>query len=388
MKIEVFPAKIGDSFLVSYGNNYEKHILIDGGYENTYTNYIKQRLLELNTLGQSLDLVIVTHIDQDHIMGILSLIKENGDSHTPNIINIKEVWHNSYRHIQNTKKELKSNSPEEEILDDIIKAGAISFENIEKKISAYDGSMLASYLYEGKYSWNSSFNNRAVNQNNFSEIKKDDDIKIIVLSPSLKELEKLKKEWERQLKRRKMNFNFANGKKFDDAFEFFMLRKEEDISNEYSCSYKQNKNWSDISFPQEDNSFTNMSSIAVIIETKKSKALFLGDSNPSQIVDSLTFLKEKKNYSLDFDVVKISHHGSLRSTNAELVKLINGEKWIFTGTGKKNKPSEKLIKYILEEKKHYFKEIIFSDYIDWIENLKPFEEMYKYKIITSNSDNK
>lgn len=386
MRIEIFPSKTGDSFLISYGNHYEKHILIDGGYLDTYTNYIKQRLLALKTLSQSLELAIVSHIDQDHIIGILHLIKENGNSNSPNVIEIKEVWHNSYKHIQNTKNKLERNTPEEAILDDIIRSGFLSNTEHEKKISAYDGSMLASYLYEGNYNWNTLFNNNAIHKNNLNEIKKDEDLKIIVLSPSLEDLDNLKKSWEKQLKRRKMSFNFASGKKFDDAFEFFMLRKESEILSGHPCSYKTDENWDNISFPPEDKSITNMSSIAVILETKKSKALFLGDSNPSQILESLIFLREQKGYCLNFDIIKISHHGSIRSTSTELIELIDGKKWIFTGTGKNNKPSEELVKYILEKKKHYFKEMIFSECIEWVENLKILENKYCCKIITPSTE--
>lgn len=382
MKIEIFPDKIGDSFLISYGQNYEKHILIDGGYPDTYMSYIKKKLLELKNLGQHLELVIVTHIDQDHIMGILSLIEENGISDTPNIIRIKEIWHNSYRHLQNTEKTLENGTPEEEILEDIIKSETASLREKEGKISAYDGSMLSSYLYERKYNWNTTFDGKAVHKNDFNKIEKDDDLNIIILSPSLKNLEVLKKEWEGQLKRRKMNFNFANGKKFDDAFEFFMLRKESDIPDGHLCSYKEKINWSSIPFPSEDQSKVNMSSIAVIFETKKTKALFLGDSNPSQILEALMFLKEKKGYSLDFDIIKVSHHGSIKSTSKELIELINGKKWLFTGTGIKNKPSEGLVKYILEKKKDCFKELFFLDCIEWLEDLKKFEKEYCFKIIT------
>lgn len=56
--------------------------------------------------GEELSLVIVTHVDQDHIEGIIELFNENGTADDPKVIPIKEVWHNSYRHLNflNQKK--------------------------------------------------------------------------------------------------------------------------------------------------------------------------------------------------------------------------------------------------------------------------------------------
>lgn len=389
MKVEIFPAKIGDSFLISYGRDYEKHILIDGGYKETYDDFLKKRLKEINGLNQRLELVIVTHIDRDHIGGILSLIRENGHSTKTNIINIKEIWHNSYRHLkkENTE-EIIQGSPEEMILDDMISAGAAVFSAGEGNISGYDGSMLASYIYENEYNWNSQFNNKAVLGEDLKEIYLEEDLKLILLSPYETSLNNLISEWEENLKGRKLNFKFGEGKKFDDAFEFYHMREEEELSEPSYCSYDEVTQWDKVSFPTVDNSKANASSIALIIEYQGKKNLFLGDANPNIIMESLTKLKEEKGYDLMFETVKLSHHGSLKSTSKELINLIDSKNWIFSGTGKKKKPSEELAKLILKKKKNYFKQMIFNYEIDWVTSLKKEEikKEYNYEIIEGNEN--
>jgi ribonuclease BN (tRNA processing enzyme) len=387
MKIEIFPANIGDSFLISYGKDYEKHLLIDGGYKETYDNFLKKRLKEISELKQELELVIVTHIDQDHIGGILKLIEENGHSLEKKIIGINEIWHNSYRHLdeKNTEEIIKG-SPEEAIIDDIISTGMALFTTKEGNISGYHGSMLASYIYENEYNWNTKFDSKAISINNSTEVIIDNDLKIILLSPSNENLENLKIEWEKHLKRRKMDFKLGKGKKVDDAFEFLLMRKEPEIEDGYFCSYKKSKKWDKIEFPMEDSSKTNASSIAVILETKNDKALFLGDSKPSTIVESLKKLKKEKNYSFNFDIIKISHHGSLKSTSRELIELIDGKNWIFTGNGNNNKPSEDLVRYILEKKKNKFKKFIFNYKIGWLDLVKKIEKEYECKIIDNTTE--
>lgn len=42
IKIKMYPAKNGDSFLISIGNTEKKHILIDCGYIDTYESFLKK----------------------------------------------------------------------------------------------------------------------------------------------------------------------------------------------------------------------------------------------------------------------------------------------------------------------------------------------------------
>lgn len=63
MKVTIFPACNGDSFLLETEASV---VLIDGGYVDTYKKNIKPKLLKLKDDGKELH-VIVTHIDNDHI---------------------------------------------------------------------------------------------------------------------------------------------------------------------------------------------------------------------------------------------------------------------------------------------------------------------------------
>ena len=120
--VEMLPAQEGDCFLIAVDNKY--HILVDGGTPYTYRHYLKSRLIKLAEDKKVIDLLIVTHVDNDHIGGIIPFIKENGNASNPQIIPVKEVWHNSYRHLQfdkNGKLEFR----EKEILKSIVAKGAM-----------------------------------------------------------------------------------------------------------------------------------------------------------------------------------------------------------------------------------------------------------------------
>ena len=85
MKVEILQAGTGDSIRIS---DKKKNIVIDGGKSSSAI------MARYNQLPQdeNIDLLVVTHIDSDHIAGIIALvehIKERGE-----IERLKQVWFN------------------------------------------------------------------------------------------------------------------------------------------------------------------------------------------------------------------------------------------------------------------------------------------------------
>lgn len=67
-RIHMFPAEIGDSFLIEVGNSAINHILIDCGTATAWKTNIYPALLKICCV---LDLMVITHIDRDHIGGAI-----------------------------------------------------------------------------------------------------------------------------------------------------------------------------------------------------------------------------------------------------------------------------------------------------------------------------
>ena len=72
MKLTVFPSNKGDCLLVSGERG--GRLLVDGGMSGSYREYVAPALGELQARGETLDLVCVSHIDDDHISGIVKLM--------------------------------------------------------------------------------------------------------------------------------------------------------------------------------------------------------------------------------------------------------------------------------------------------------------------------
>ncbi|EOU1943571.1 MBL fold metallo-hydrolase, partial [Clostridium perfringens] len=97
IKVKCFPASYGDSFLVNIKNEKESHnILIDLGFKETYNLYIRKELQKINCL----DLIALTHIDDDHISGAIEFFKDNEILEK---LSIKNIWFNDLYKIVDDK---------------------------------------------------------------------------------------------------------------------------------------------------------------------------------------------------------------------------------------------------------------------------------------------
>jgi flavorubredoxin len=68
MKITIFQADKGDCLMIQGQDG--RNIFADGGIKGSYRKHVRVTLGELANNGEIIDLVYVSHIDQDHIGGI------------------------------------------------------------------------------------------------------------------------------------------------------------------------------------------------------------------------------------------------------------------------------------------------------------------------------
>ena len=99
--IHLLPALFGDSILIEYGKKTKpSYILIDGGPFYGFSKMMKG-LKKAAPKLKELELLIVTHIDIDHIDGIVKLLNQKKLPFT-----IKEVWFNGYDEIKDLKSDI------------------------------------------------------------------------------------------------------------------------------------------------------------------------------------------------------------------------------------------------------------------------------------------
>jgi beta-lactamase superfamily II metal-dependent hydrolase len=381
--IRCYPAKNGDCFLISFGKTEEeeKHLLIDCGYVDTFQNYLKKDLIKIGKSEGVLEKLILTHIDADHIQGAIRLLKDNN---VERFITIKEVWHNTYRHLSE-KKDGEIDLKQERILQQIIRRGYLQNESKvgEQAISAEQGTTVGALLLQGKYSWNSDFNNQAVCIKQKSKVALAPEANICLLSPDKQKLEKLKDLWTIELRKYGANFNSGNSQLYDDAFEMLLSwekQKHKIEPKQISATKETLEELLETPF-DEDDTATNGSSITFVLQVQNKKMLFLADAHPGLIVHSLT--ECQKEGTIIFDLIKVAHHGSFGNISRELLTKIDSERYLISTNGQKNNhPDKETIAHIITRKAEFHRKLYFnyitanSKYFD----REDWKEKYNYSI--------
>lgn len=350
-------------------------MLIDCGYVDTFQKYLKSDLIKISESGGTLEKLILTHIDADHIQGAIRLLKDNNSE---KFITIKEVWHNTYRHLYG-QKESEIDIMQDRILQQIIRRGYLQNENKQggQGISAEQGTTVGALLLQGKYPWNRDFDNQAVCIEQKSKVELTPNANVYLLSPDKLKLEKLKNLWSDELKRYGANFKSGNSQLYDDAFEMLLSWEKEKAKvapRQISATKETLDELLKTPF-DEDDTATNGSSIAFILQVQNKKLLFLADAHPGLIVHSLN--KYQNEGKIFFDLIKVAHHGSFGNISRELLDEIDSERYIISTNGHKNNhPDKETIAHIITRKADFHRNLYFNyitanskyfDREDWME---------------------
>jgi beta-lactamase superfamily II metal-dependent hydrolase len=364
-QVKMFAASNGDAFLLQEEDPDGFAVLIDGGFASTFQNEIRSELAAMGREGRALDLVIATHIDADHISGLIKFFDENGSAKSPRIVRVEQVWHNSLRSIpaasNRTRRELSRD--DDRLIDDICRRGfTLSNESSrpDEEIGARQGSSLAALLLKGGYDWNESVGRRAINSS-ASEFALGSSARVCVLGPKPERLEALRDHWIAELQRLGLIGNVLEGERFDDAFEFLSAADKVSMQTafaEIGHSRSSDKSLGEVYVP--DDSLNNGSSIAVCIETPTSNILFLGDSWAQDIEEAIG-KRANEGLPLIFDAIKISHHGSMRNTSCRLLSLIDSPVYLISTNGAKHgHPDLPVLREIVDRPSAFVRHLHFS----------------------------
>ena len=233
-------------------------------------------------------MLILTHIDGDHIGGLKKWFEKDKEAFDL----IKKVWFNSGRSIAKYFEEVENNELIETL--DIFETTATSvpqaivFEDYLDQFNVWDKKIVKE-------------SGEVFNQNG---------VTIKLLSPNDNSLKKLLKEYK------KPKYNYQTSGSVKD----WNTPIEEFIKEETDAIYKL----------KEDKSVANGSSIAFVLSFEDKNYLFLGDAHPSTIINSLQELNHSKENPLPVEFLKVSHHGSCKNTNQELLELIKTDNYILS----------------------------------------------------------
>ena len=339
VKFQTFPVGSGDciTLLLKNGDK-EMHIMVDCGlYKPEVNDYIK------NEFHGHIDYLIVTHIDNDHISGVIEMLKS-----TPNLT-INRIFYNCYQRTTDDLQEW-----DEKMVENMKRVYGhlpVVVDMLEQKIKAETSMTLAELILENE-NWKRAWRREYITENSLAIDLENDMGRFIFLSPTKKALDDLDKEyrtlfWKTLYKQKKEDY-----KKEETIYESLMrIIEQEDnegLDEEPVSSKVLDENA--LKFYADEKmkglSPANEASIAFIWEHKEHRILFMGDANPNLVVKKIGDVYKDTPKPVLFDAIKISHHGSAHSTSKELVSVADSERYFVTG-GASARPSYQALSRII-----------------------------------------
>ena len=339
VKFQTFPVGSGDciTLLLKNGDK-EMHIMVDCGlYKLEVNDYIK------NEFYNHIDYLIVTHIDNDHIKGLIEMLFYKL------FLTINHIFYNCYQRTSDDLQEWDERMVEN--MKNVYHHLPVVIDMLEQKINA-ETSMSLAELILGNEKWKKVWRREYITDESSMVDLGDDMGRFIFLSPTKKALDDLDKEyrtlfWKTLYKQKKEDY-----KKEETIYESLMRIMEQEDNEGFDeepvsskvLNEKTLKSYSDEKLGNLTPS--NEASIAFIWEHEGHRILFMGDANPDQIVKKIGDVYKDTPKPVLFDAIKISHHGSAHSTSKELISIADSERYFVTG-GANARPSYQALSRII-----------------------------------------
>lgn len=279
MKIVCLKAEHGDAFIINCRKGKEHGVIVvDGGPTHSSRCIVR----ELREIG-NIDMMILTHYDDDHIGGLLRYI---GMHKNDNPFPVKKL-------VVNCASNIMLNDSK-----DISYRQAISLRNLLDDISKRQSDI--------KWCKNKSEGNEI--HTAFADI--------VFLSPTedtLKlNIDKMEKETECK--------NISSVRVINDIGQSMKVLSEIPTKS-----------------PSVNSDIVNMASLAFIIKDGQRSILMLGDAFPQNIECYLRRKGYSEKNKLEVDYIKLSHHGSRNNISCSLLDIIDCSNFIISTNGGKGK---------------------------------------------------
>lgn len=357
MKIRAFHANDGDCLLIR-GDD-DTVILADGGRSTAFTGNIASRLTR-GKLRTDIDLVYVSHIDNDHLSGILDLVKtkiawevrdfrRRGEPPAlPRPAAIKEIWHNGFAELVDDR-----DGTIERALDLATRTLSLSepafelFERYENLTTGVKDTLELNYRLrfggmEGILNRPSTREDKLLLLSTANERHRVGEFDVTIVGPTVNELEALRVFWNDWLER-----NNLDVPKLREAAE------EESRAlgtSEERALLRLLLNQADrLGEGSEGVTEPNVASLTLLVDDGRHKVLLTGDARSEELLSGLRqhgLIPADR--GLHVDVLKVQHHGAAGNVTEEFCKLVTADHYIFCANGSHSNPEKVVLDGFLD----------------------------------------
>ena len=330
--LDIRRAHKGDCLLLHFGSaGTPGLVMIDGGPKAVYVPHLRPRLIEIREAREledhqplPVDLLMVSHVDDDHIQGLLDLTKELREAVGVPFVRVQRLWHNSFDAIiGNDPVELTAgvanrfgpaalagNLPADatlevgddedpEVAESTLKVLASIVQGFQLRRDAEVLGIPLNPQTGGKLILASATTFALQTALTFTVAGP--------MQPELIQLQKKHDEWLQALQ--------DEGKTPEDALSAFV-----------------------------DRSVPNLSSLVLLAESGGKTMLLTGDARGDKILKGLESIGAvAAGGTLHVDILKVPHHGSSNNVAPKFFQRITADHYVFSGDGEHGNPERETL---------------------------------------------
>ncbi|MEM6381991.1 MAG: MBL fold metallo-hydrolase [Pseudomonadota bacterium] len=369
MRVRAFEGNSGDSVLLTSTSG--KNILVDGGLVKrqfgtvlSYQFNVAPELAKMRDQGERLDLICVSHVDQDHIGGILAMLNDEFDwrVHDHQVAQnlnpaepeglrapeIDGIWHNAFQ------EQVGQNRGDLEValLSAASNALASGGGPLSHGRDLY--SQLANSLKEAAQvsrrigakqldiPLNEEFGGKLVRRHSRSVPIELGDLTLTVLGPTTERLTELREKWNKWLTSSDTRHQIRDVRRDAERDEQLLLREGVRALLGLSGLGPEVGD-------RDDVTVQNVSSIVMIVEEDGKRVLFTGDARDDHIHEDLmaTGFTDGDDH-VHVDLLKVQHHGSENNFSLGFAQKVTADHYLFCGNGGHHNPDRRVVRELLD----------------------------------------
>lgn len=336
-------ARKGDCFLLHYGTGKEPGlVLVDGGPSRVYGPHLVPRLDEIRAARRLesqeplvIDLLMVSHVDDDHIAGIIELTRDEIQrvaARRPRQFNVLDFWHNSFDAVVGrTPEDLRhafgkgdieaalGNGGLNDALVDAIEDEAEEGPEVIRASLAVLASVAQGFRLRSDadglgFPLNTHFDGGLIIADpevNVCEF--GNGLTLTVVGPAPLEVKRLHEEHQAWLEELE-----EQGKSPASALAAYV-----------------------------DKSVPNLASLVVVAEVNGKRMLLTGDARGDKILEGLESAGMlDSDGGIDLDLLKVPHHGSSNNLTDDFFERVRATHYVLSGDGEHGNPERESLEWL------------------------------------------
>jgi beta-lactamase superfamily II metal-dependent hydrolase len=363
VKLTVFQSSKGDCLLLESGDG--KRMLVDGGMSSSYKAHVAPTLGALRDANEVLDLVYLSHIDEDHIDGVLTLMDteldwrvhdfqlQNGNAthkppKQPRPPDVGELWHNAFsEQVDDTGRVADLLASTAAVLD--LGQEPDDRERAERHrdlaTSVPQGIRLSRRVgaEQLQIPLNHAFGGKLAMVRDGQQPIPLGSVSLTVIGPFEADLQTLRDEWNKWLEDNEKTLAETQARMRADI-ERLGTGEVERFRTALVLQAGQLGNREDVTAP-------NLASLMLLAEEGTKTVLLTGDGHADDVLKGLEKTgKLNGNGTIHVDVLKVQHHGAVANLTKDFCRRVTADHYVFCGNGAHDNPELEVLDLFLKSR--------------------------------------